>query len=42
MALPRFKETFHPEHGLTDEALRAELDGLLAQFAAAVAAPRQA
>jgi NAD(P)H-dependent FMN reductase len=42
MALPRFKETFHPEHGLTDETLRAELDALLAQFAAAVAAPRQA
>jgi len=42
MALPRFKETFHPKHGLTDETLRAELDALLAQFAAAVAAPRQA
>lgn len=41
MALPRFKETFHPVDGVVDEALRAELYGLIAQFAAAVAAPRQ-
>jgi len=36
MALPRFKETFHPEQGLVDAALRAELDALLAAFPAAV------
>jgi hypothetical protein len=41
MALPRFKETFHPEQGVVDKALRAELEGLLAKFAAAVAVPRQ-
>jgi len=36
MALPRFKETFHPEQGLVDAELRAELDALLAAFPAAV------
>lgn len=36
MALPRFNETFHAEHGLVDAELRAELDDLLAKFTAAV------
>jgi chromate reductase len=40
MALPRFKETFHPEHGVTEEALRSELDELLKKFVDSV--PRHA
>lgn len=40
MALPRFKETFHHELGLTEEGLREELDLLRTKFGAAVALSR--